>query len=89
MIFCMPTGRKTMNHKVRNVCPVCHGDAKKVLPQTGDTFEVICGLCGRFRITGSSAVTLKQYPREERDSILHQAQRSAEPGKMAFIHDIP
>jgi len=76
-----------MNHILRNTCPVCHG-AAKALPSTRDAIEIICGLCGRFRVSGSSQETLKQYTREERDSFLHQAQRRAKPGDLAFIHDI-
>jgi len=76
-----------MNHTVSNTCPVCHGYAK-ALPPTGGAIEIMCGLCGRFRVSGSSQESLKKYTREERDSFLHQAQRRAKPGDLAFIHDI-
>ncbi|WP_017993928.1 hypothetical protein [Rhizobium leguminosarum] len=69
-----------------NTCPVCEGTTKEALPKMGDTTEVICDTCGRYRITDSAKEEFRHKEQDERYAILERAKGiAATKGGMTAI----
>jgi len=75
-----------MNWTLNNKCPVCDESTKEALPKLGDTTEVICDTCGRYRITDSAKEEFRHKEQDERHAILERAKGiAATKGGMTTI----
>ena len=50
-------------------CPVCHGEARNITPNTMDGVVVACGQCGDYRIAGVAFHDFMRLQAEKRQTV--------------------
>lgn len=61
-------------------CPVCHGQAQNLTPNTLDGVIVGCDLCGDYRIAGSAFHAFMGLHTEKRAAALQAAKLASRSG---------
>jgi hypothetical protein len=68
------------NGRIAMQCPVCHGRAENLTPNTLDGVVVGCSACGPYRVAGGALHDLMRLEREARMKALEVAKRSSRGG---------
>jgi hypothetical protein len=61
-------------------CPVCHGQAQNLTPNTMDGVVIGCDLCGDYRIAGSAFHDFMRLQTEKRVAVLQAVKSTSRSG---------
>ncbi|MBX9591748.1 MAG: hypothetical protein K2X43_20850 [Hyphomonadaceae bacterium] len=61
-------------------CPVCHGQAQNLTPNTLDGVVISCALCGDYRIAGNAFHDFMRLKAEKRAAALQAAKQTSHSG---------
>jgi hypothetical protein len=69
-------------------CPVCGAPAKH-LTSDSDGVNVVCRRCGDYHVTDAAFNVLLLLEPQDRNEVLHEAQKIAPPGVKPTISSVP